>query len=120
MRKFTYSEIIEKLTDFEPTTVIFSDERGRISTVIENITGPSAPLDGCPEVFFLVEEWVSKDSLTNPKMVRTKNPKRVRSLQEALFFLDIHKEKRYHPHGPDGGLGRPDALDAVDDDEGEF
>lgn len=24
-----------------------------------------------------------------------------------------------HPHGPDGGLGRPDARDAVADDEGE-
>lgn len=30
------------------------------------------------------------------------------------------QERRFHPHGPDGGLGRPDARDAVDDDEGAW
>jgi hypothetical protein len=32
---------------------------------------------------------------------------------------DSADRPQFHPHGIDGGLGRPDALDAVDDNEGE-
>ncbi len=36
------------------------------------------------------------------------------------FFARLVRGGRFHRHGVDGGLGRPDARDACDEDEGSW
>lgn len=75
-----YSKIVETLRECEPTTVIFSNKKGRIFVGSKNLTGAPG-ISGGPEVFFLVEKW--------DNLYETKEKKTSYSLREALWRLGI-------------------------------